>query len=112
MQSGAGRMSFHNVSGARALATATMALQADTDVQLSFRFPSTAARGYFYVFSRGSGNWTGGGFPTASYFLQILNDDGTLQLWKTVGGVTTRLAIVSGVSSCLLYTSPSPRDRS
>jgi hypothetical protein len=99
VQSGAGRMLFQNVSGARALATATMTPQADTDVLLSFRFPSTAARGYFYVFSRGSGNWSAGGYPTASYFLQILNDDGTLQLWKTVGGTTTRLAIVSGVSS-------------
>ena len=98
MQSGAGRMVFQNVSGARALATAKMAPQADTEVLLSFRFSSTSGRGYFYVFSRGSGNWTGG-ISSPSYFLQILNDDGTLQLWKSVGGVTTRLAIVSGVSS-------------
>jgi hypothetical protein len=98
VRSGAGRMAFENVSGARAQAIATMTREADTDSLMSFRFTSTGARGYFYVFSRASGNWVSG-YPGTSYFLQLMNDDGTVQLWKSSGGTTTRLATVAGAAS-------------
>ena len=96
--SGAGRMAFQNVSGASAQAIATMAREADTDTLMSFRYPSTGARGYFYVFSRASGNWVSG-YPGTSYFLQLRNDDGTVQLWKSSAGTTTQLATVAGAAS-------------
>ncbi len=91
-------MAFQNVSNASAQATATMASETDTDTLLSFRYPSTGARGYFYVFSRASGNWVSG-YPGSSYFLQLRNDDGTVQLWKSSAGITTQLASVPGVAS-------------
>jgi hypothetical protein len=93
-----GRMGFENVSGARARAVATMPKQADTDTVASFRFSSTAARGYLYLFSRASGDWVTGN-PTASYFVQITNDITTVQLWKSQAGKTTSLASLSGIAS-------------
>jgi len=98
VRSNAGRMAFQNVSGARAQAIATMTREADTDSLMSFRYTSTGPRGYFYVFSRASGNWVSG-YPGTSYFLQLINDDGTVQLWKSSGGTTTRLATVAGAAS-------------
>lgn len=91
-------MAFQNVSNASAQATATMARETDTDTLLSFRYPSTGARGYLYVFSRASGNWVSG-YPGASYFVQMRNDDGSVQLWKSNAGTTTQLASVAGVAS-------------
>jgi hypothetical protein len=98
VQAGGGRMSFQNVSGARARGIATMPKRADTDTVASFRFSSTAARGYLYLFSRASGDWVSGN-PSASYFVQITNDITTVQLWKSQAGVTTSLGSLSGVAS-------------
>ena len=69
---------------------------------MSFRFPSTAPRGYFYVFARGSGNWVSG-YPGTSYFLQLGNDNNSLNLWKSSAGTTTQLA--SGVGAAAVTTS-------
>jgi hypothetical protein len=95
---GAGRMGFQNVSGARAQAKATMTATADTETLMSFRFPSTAPRGYFYLFARGSGNWVSG-YPGTSYFLQFGNDDSSVQLWKSSAGTTTQLASVANAAA-------------
>jgi hypothetical protein len=98
VQGGGGRMSFQNVSGARARAIATMPKQADTDTVASFRYSSTAARGYFYLFSRASGDWVAG-YPGASYFVQLTNDISNVQLWKSQAGTTTSLGSLAGVAS-------------
>jgi hypothetical protein len=100
VQSGGGRMRFQNVAGARALAISKMTKQADTETLASFRFTSTAAaaRGYFYLASRASGDWVSG-YPNASYFLQLTPDITNVQLWKSQAGTTTSLASVSGVAS-------------
>jgi hypothetical protein len=65
---------------------------------MSFRYPSTGARGYFYVFSRATGDWVAG-YPGTSYFLQLRNDDGTVALWKSSAGATTQLATAAGAAS-------------
>ena len=91
-------MSFQNVSEARARGVATMPRQGDTDTMASFRFSSTAARGYLYLFSRASGDWVSGN-PNSSYFVHLTNDITTVQLWKSQAGVTTSLGSLSGVAS-------------
>jgi Fibronectin type III domain len=98
VQAGGGRMSFEDVSGARARGVATMPKKADTDTVASFRFSSTAARGYLYLFSRASGDWVSGN-PNASYFVQITNDLPNVQLWKSESGATTSLGSSPGVAS-------------
>jgi hypothetical protein len=98
IQSGGGRMTFQNVSGARAQAIATMSKYADTDTVASFKYSSTSPRGYFYLFARGSGDWTSG-YGNAGYFVQVTNDITTVQLWKSEGGVTTSLASQAGVAT-------------
>ena len=98
VQASAGRMTFQNVSGAPAQATATMTKYADTETLLSFRFPSTGPRGYFYVFSRASGNWVSG-YPGSSYFLQFQNDATSATLWKSEAGTTTSLATITNISA-------------
>ena len=61
VQSGAGRMAFQNVSGARAQAIAKMPKQADTDTSRRSDIASSGARaGYLYLFSRASGDWVAG----------------------------------------------------
>ena len=98
VQGGGGRMSFQNVSGARAQAIATMPRQADSDTMASFRYSSTAARGYFYLLARASGDWAGG-YASASYFVQITNDITNVQLWKSQAGTTTSLGSLAGVAT-------------
>lgn len=95
---GQGRMRFENVSNAAAQAIARMSPTADSETVLSVRFPETAPRGYLYLFARASGNWSGG-YPTASYFLLMRNDDNTAQLWKSQSGTTTLLASLTGAAA-------------
>ena len=92
IQSNQGRMRYENVANARALATARGGKSADAEALVSFRFPSTSPRGFFYVFLRGSGDWVGT-WPSNSYFLQFQNDSGQVNVWKsTPGGATTQIA--------------------
>jgi hypothetical protein len=91
-------MRFRNVPVARARGIAGMPRQVDTDTVASFRFSSVAPRGYLYVFSRASGNWTAG-YPTTSYFVQITNDLTDVQLWKSREGVTTSLGSLANVAA-------------
>ncbi|MEO7754869.1 MAG: fibronectin type III domain-containing protein, partial [Terracoccus sp.] len=95
---GEGRVRFENVSGARVQMVAKTTPVLDSDMLASFRYDSVTARGYLYFFARGSGNWVGG-YPGSSYFVQLINNDGAAQIWKSVNGVTTSLANVSGVSA-------------
>jgi hypothetical protein len=95
---GQGRMRFENVSNAAAQAISKMSTTGDSETVLSVRFADTAPRGYLYLFSRASGNWSGG-YPSTSYFLQMRNDDGTVQLWKSQAGTTTMLASVTGAAA-------------
>jgi hypothetical protein len=100
VQSGGGRMRFENVANARALAVSKMTKQADTETLASFRYTSTAAaaRGYFYLASRASGDWVSG-YPNTSYFLQLTPDITTVQLWKSQAGTTTSVKSMAGVAS-------------
>jgi large repetitive protein len=86
-----GRMRFENVSGARALAIASMPKRADTEVLMSFRFPSTGAKGFLQIFSRASGNWVSG-YPGTGYYVELTNSGSNVGLRKVSSGTITELA--------------------
>jgi hypothetical protein len=86
-----GRMRFENVSGARALAIASMPKRADTEALMSFRFPSTDPKGFLQIFSRASGNWVSG-YPGTGYFVDISNTGSNVGLRKVSAGTVTQLS--------------------
>jgi large repetitive protein len=90
VRSNEGRMRFENASGARARAIATMPQAANTEVLMSFRFPSTVARGYLEIFCRASGNWVSG-YPNSGYFVVITNSGSNVGLRKISSGTVTEL---------------------
>lgn len=100
VQSTAGRMQFSNVVNARAQAISKMTKQVDTEVLMSYRFASTslAARGYFHLALRASGDWVSG-YAKTSYLLQLTNDVSNVQLWKSQSGTTTSLKSVSTMAA-------------
>lgn len=90
-QSDQGRMRFENVSAARARAIATMPKRADTEILMSFRFPSTEARGFLQVFSRATGDWVSG-YPNSAYYVEMPNDGSNVGLRKVSAGTITQLS--------------------
>ena len=89
-----GRMRFENVSGARARAIASMSKRTNTEVLMSFRFSSTASKGYLQVFSRASGNWVSG-YPGTAYYVELTNVGTNVGLRKISSGTETQLANAS-----------------
>jgi hypothetical protein len=85
-----GRMRFENVSGARARAIASMPQRTNTEVLVSFRFLSTAAKGYLQIFSRATGNWVSG-YPGSAYYVDIANNSDHIGLGKVSAGTITEL---------------------
>jgi hypothetical protein len=86
-----GRMRFENVSEARARAIASMPKRANTEVLMSFRFPSTEAKGLLQIFSRASGNWVSG-YPNSGYFVEIPNNNDNVGLREVSSGTIIELA--------------------
>jgi hypothetical protein len=91
IQSNQGRMRFENVSGARARAIATMPQRTNTEVLMSFSFPSTAAKGYLQIFTRASGNWVSGS-PGSGYYVELSNNASNVGLRKVSSGTVTELS--------------------
>jgi hypothetical protein len=67
-----------------------MSRRANTEVLMSFRFPSTGAKGYLQIYSRASGDWPGGS-PTSGYYVEISNNGSNVGLRKVSSGTITEL---------------------
>ena len=88
-RAGEGRMRIENVSGARVLAPVAKSPQlVDSDLLTSVRYGLTSPRGYLYLFARASGDWVRT-YAGSAYFLQLINNDGAAQLWKSSSGAST-----------------------
>jgi hypothetical protein len=98
VRGGQGRMRFENVANARVQMVAKSTKVVDSELLASFRYDSVTTRGYLYFFARGTGNWVNG-YPGSSYFVQLVNNDTSAQLWKSVNGVTTSLVNLPGVAA-------------
>jgi hypothetical protein len=100
VQAGAGALSFTDVAGAYARAQLSgPAATADSELRTSFAWNENTANSFLSVFLRGSGGWSNSYRPKNGYGLQLSPTTGTVSVLRTVDGVVTTLASVTGAQT-------------
>ena len=99
VQGNAGRLAFNDTAGAFARTQLTgLAAVADADVVLSYQWSAGTARAYASVWTRGSGGWLNSYRPNNAYGVQLQSDSANVLVLRSVGGVQTTLATLTGAS--------------
>jgi CotH kinase protein/Lamin Tail Domain/Fibronectin type III domain len=91
-----GRLTFNDVAGANARAQLiALGAKGDSELLLSYQWPSTASGAFLNVFLRGSGGWQNSYRPRNGYGLALSPNSQAVTVKRNVNGTTTDLTRVA-----------------